>query len=187
MNTSTSIEEAQTAVGHLQDLIQQTLRNDQDISRRLANLETQNHITASSAISAAGSITSQNDDVSTENPWSQIDKEDFEASVSRTTVIEFSFESMLQRSRPYTRGLLRNSRCSRTSSVAPSMGWSFFSGLSLADISSISVISLPIWKSELWNGSRYHGSLITGYCTGIPYSSLPAKKIALLGKNILQI
>ncbi|MCJ1271738.1 hypothetical protein MMC22_011643 [Lobaria immixta] len=183
--TCTSIEEAQTAVGHFQDLIQQTLTNDEDISRRLANLETQNHNTASNAICAASITTSQNHDVSTENRWSQIDKEEFEASVTRTTVIEYAFESMLQRSRPYTRGLRRNSRCSRTSSVAPSTGWSFFSGVSLADISKTSVISLPIWKSELWNGSHYVSPSITNYRVGISTSLAPAKKIALLDKEIL--
>lgn len=40
-----------------------------------------------------------------------------------------------------------------------SMGWSFFSGMSLADISDISVISLPISATRLWNGSRYRPSL----------------------------
>lgn len=184
MDISSSSDEAQTAVGHLQDLIQQTLRNDEDISRRLANLETRNDITASNAISAAPSVIEENRDVSTGKRQSQFDREDFEASVTRNTVVEFSFESMLQKSRPYTRGLLRNSRYSRTSSVAPSMGWSFFSGMSLADISSISVVSLPIWKSELWNGSRYHGSYITNYRAGAPLHLAQGKNIQLLGKGI---
>ena len=186
MNDSTSIEEAHTAVGHLRDLIGHTLRNDEDISRRLANIETQNHITATNAFSATSSIDEENRNVSKEEQWSRIDKEQFEVLVSRTTVIDSSFESMLHNSRPYTRGLLRNSRFSGTSSVAPSMGWSFFSGVSLGDISNISVISLPIWESEMTNGSHYHGSSITNYCVG-PVSNLAsAKTITLLGKEILQ-
>jgi hypothetical protein len=49
-------------------------------------------------------------------------------------------------------------RCSAwtvSSSVAPSMGWSFFSGMSLANVSCLSVLGLPVTPQDLWNGHRY--------------------------------
>lgn len=51
--------------------------------------------------------------------------------------------------------LSRNSNMSYTSSVVPSMGWSYPSGLSLANVSNISVFLLPISPNELWNANHY--------------------------------
>ena len=69
--------------------------------------------------------------------------------------IGFTFEKDLKASRPYMRALMRDSSCTVTSSVAPSVGWSFFSGVSLADVSCLSAIGLPIVPQDLWNGDRY--------------------------------
>ena len=67
-----------------------------------------------------------------------------------------TFEKDLEASRPYIRALKRYSSCTATSSVAPSMGWSFFSGISIAEVSCLSAIGLPIAPQDLWNGNRYH-------------------------------
>lgn len=68
----------------------------------------------------------------------------------------FTFDPVLKSSRVYKRVLSRQSVISCSSSVVPSMGWSFLSGLSLANISNISLLSLPISPNELWN-SQYYG------------------------------
>ena len=44
---------------------------------------------------------------------------------------------------------------STTSSEIHTMGWSRLSDLSLAEVSHVSVINLPIYPQELWNGHRY--------------------------------
>ena len=75
--------------------------------------------------------------------------------------VGLSFEEDLKISRPYMRALKRCSDWTVSSSIAPSMGWSFFSGKRLAEVSSYSVINLPISPQDLWNGHRYSaGSLI---------------------------
>ena len=67
----------------------------------------------------------------------------------------FAFEQDLLDSRPYARAVNRRPCWSATSSVVPTMGWSYLSGISLADVSEVSILSLPLSSSELWNGHRY--------------------------------
>ena len=67
----------------------------------------------------------------------------------------FAFEQDLIGSRPYARAITRRPCLSATSSVVPSMGWSYLSGLNLTHVSTVSVLSLPFSPSELWNGHRY--------------------------------
>lgn len=67
----------------------------------------------------------------------------------------FAFEEDLFASRPYLRAIKRRPCWSTTSSVVPTMGWSYLSGLSLADVSEVSILSLPLSPLGLWNGHRY--------------------------------
>lgn len=70
----------------------------------------------------------------------------------------FAFEADLYISRVYKRALSRystRSTVSLTSSVTSSIGCSLLSGLSLADISHISVLSLPIYSFEVSNSKCY--------------------------------
>ena len=92
--------------------------------------------------------------ISAAHPLIQTQK--IEASNAIVPTVGFTFEKDLEASRPYIRGLKRCSGCTATSSVAPSMGWSFFSGVSLAEVSCLSAIGLPIAPQDLWNGNRYH-------------------------------
>ena len=67
----------------------------------------------------------------------------------------YSFDQDLNTSRPYTRALQKQGVWSTTSSEIHTMGWSCLSGLSLAEVSHISVINLPFCPQDLWNGHRY--------------------------------
>ena len=67
----------------------------------------------------------------------------------------FAFEQDLLASRPYARAINRRACWSATSSVVPTMGWSYLSGLSLAQVSRVSILSLPLSPLDLWNGHRY--------------------------------
>ena len=66
-----------------------------------------------------------------------------------------SFDKDLQASRPYIRVSKKRASWSAASSGIHTVGWSCLSGLSLADISQISVINLLISPRELWNGQHY--------------------------------
>lgn len=78
-----------------------------------------------------------------------------EASKDMQPILDHSFDQDLKNSRPYTRASKRPPVWSVASSVVQTVSWSCFSGLSLADMSQISVINLPITPRELWNGQRY--------------------------------
>ena len=71
--------------------------------------------------------------------------------------LSFSFEEELNGSRVYTRNRprLRYSVLTLPSTKSSSTSWSFFSGLSLSDISTVSVVGLLISPAELYNWRRY--------------------------------
>ena len=67
----------------------------------------------------------------------------------------FDFDNDLQGSRVYVRALRRKSFQSLRSN-SKSLGWSCLSELSMADVSNISIVSLPICGAELKNSEHYN-------------------------------
>ena len=125
--------------------------------------------------------------------------------MNETGIRRFTFEQDLRQSRVYKRVRRRNSLESLSSSTAPSFGWSCLSEMSLANVSNISVISLPIAVSELTNGEHYKRASIAqlvlenaefprlGVVGTTPEDdhksaeepdSYPINRIAILGKHI---
>jgi hypothetical protein len=68
-----------------------------------------------------------------------------------TTRFQSSFEIDLGTSRVYRRTQLYQSDMSFTSSAVRTHVWSIFSGLSLADVSKISAIALPVYSDDISN------------------------------------
>ena len=66
-----------------------------------------------------------------------------------------TLESELYESRVYSRNTHRHSISSLCSTENSATGLSFLSGISLAQVSNLSVISLPILCHELWNSQQY--------------------------------
>ena len=167
--------------------MQQVLTSNQDISNRLANMELHSLGTARSSItSTAQSYQEIDDDSSTIRPKKNVPNKLKKSRMIRFGDLDneqglikgfgFTFNRELKASRVYKRGQSRRPETSCSSSIAPSMGWSFLSGLSLADISNISTLSLPISPSESWNSQYY------GFDTGsrpeleeVPSSPTPAE------------
>jgi hypothetical protein len=77
-------------------------------------------------------------------------------SILESIKARFAFEDDLKTSRVYNRAALRDS-CdySFISSAVRTNAWSILSGLSLADISKISVLSLPIFLADITNNEHY--------------------------------
>ena len=67
----------------------------------------------------------------------------------------FSFESDLETSRPYRRARRDTMDFSFRSSIAQSNALSLISGLSLSDVSNMSVIALPIYADDIRNAHHY--------------------------------
>ena len=68
---------------------------------------------------------------------------------------EYPFDQDLKSSRPYTQAMKNHRVWSTASSEIHTMGWSYLSGLSLAEVSHISVINLAFCPQDLWNGHHY--------------------------------
>jgi hypothetical protein len=70
--------------------------------------------------------------------------------------VRFAFDDDLQSSRVYR--MVKNHSCEHSlpSSAVRTQSWSIFSGLSLADISNISVVALPLYPGEFHTDVNYY-------------------------------
>lgn len=125
------------------------------------------------------------------NTWSS----DVTRVARRASEYDSSFEQDLRQSRVYTR-ISRNiersdpDMLSLPSSTRRSIGYSFLSGMSLADVSDISLISLPIPIQSLSNRQRYQGPIVTSLpskysSNGSDHVTRSSGKILLLGKPLM--
>ena len=83
------------------------------------------------------------------------DSEDLPAAMSGSLGFNSLVELEFQQSKVYSRTKKRHSISSKPSSFDPASRWSTLSSISLADISNISVISLPLSASEIWGFEHY--------------------------------
>lgn len=142
MNPSKSNQEVESSTQRLCILIEQVVATNRDISTRLCRLETQ---------SSRRPI---------EDNLSLITAEHGDADARRSiqyhaTGLSSSFERFLHTSRAYGHCHFQHSETSLTSSDRRTNAFSTFTSLSLADISDISVFSLPIYASDISNSNWY--------------------------------
>ena len=147
------MEAAQTSICNLVTTVEHILQASEDVSSRLARIETMFAAPTGYSASALRAPIDNDDEiaqprVSTEEPLN--------SDLSRK-ILQFdpNLESELHASRVYMRTKHRHSMSSLNSTYDSVAGLSFLSGISLAQISSISVISLPIFSYELWNPQQY--------------------------------
>jgi hypothetical protein len=146
----------------LQDLVEQLLESNQDISRRLGSLEeiseTQSVLTRCFRNGKMDEITNEDcGDNATITADMQVVSGGFEHRkiVFREITSGFTFEDDLKASRVYNRTQIYKEDVSFTSSAVRTHAWSVFSGLSLAEISNISAIALPLYPNDVSNSNRY--------------------------------
>ena len=172
--SSSTVEEARASVEQLTTLVRKVLENNQDISQRMARLEVRTlgyspaadpimSTSGETAVAIGAHDNSNSDDAS----YLEIKRAGLgsqamisDSSDGRQPPFSFSFDDDLNNSRPYTKAMRRSLIWSPRSSAIDTIGWSCLSGLSLADVSEISVINLPVSPCELWNGERYSTSHI---------------------------
>ncbi|CVL13456.1 hypothetical protein FPRO06_07790 [Fusarium proliferatum] len=73
----------------------------------------------------------------------------------RSSLFEFDFEHDLKLSRVYRHAKRDTMDFSARSSAAPTHAWSSLSGISLSDISHISVLALPLYVEDISNPQHY--------------------------------
>ncbi|KAL8933027.1 MAG: hypothetical protein Q9216_006556 [Gyalolechia sp. 2 TL-2023] len=137
--TCASMEDAETTTRSLNAAVQQLLKSNMNMSRRLKNIE---RMHPALNLSACPSFTMS------------ICERDASRLRDRSQSSEPAFEKELETSPVYKRTAFNRLRASRDSSNATS-GPSFLSGLSLSDVSNATAMALPIALTELWNHHRY--------------------------------
>ncbi|RGP71687.1 hypothetical protein FLONG3_6991 [Fusarium longipes] len=144
-----------SATQHHQQLsanIDLLLESNHSLSRRLMNLE--DSLDSQTIASRRMSFLSLTDATpqGTGSEASQLSNTETESSVD---ISKFDFQDDLEASRPYRRAKRDTMDYSFRSSIARSNSWSVFSGLSLGDISIMSVIALPVYQEDITNAQHY--------------------------------
>jgi hypothetical protein len=145
----------------LHNLISQLLESNQEISRRLLNLEASHDSQSILTNCFRNGNTLEGVDITEEITQTDPDKRD-----SRTfsrfltsfqpTPFHYSFEIDLNTSRVYRRTEPYKSDVSFTSSSVRTHAWSIFSGMSLSEISVVSALALPLYAYDIPNNEWYN-------------------------------
>ena len=144
------MEEAESAMTRLCDLVQQVLANNQEMSLRLRNLDEK---TAETIVPAAPKL---EDNASTTSSLSVKPPLVSVSQAAQRDQLGFAFEEDLLASRVYRKPLYSASRESLVTSAARTTASSVLSALSLTDISNISILAVPIYAHEISNSRRYN-------------------------------
>ena len=134
------------------------LTNSEGMSRRLANMEIS--MTSGSCLAAESvrSVPETRDDVSETTVKLGTGTNDHSQSSPlewKPIGLDTHVEDELHASRVYIRTERRHSLSSLSTNSFSNPGWSFLSGLSLAQMSSVAVVALPLTLDELWNPQHY--------------------------------
>lgn len=127
------------------------------MSRRLQTIEMQSKPAHISIDAGRDSIWDRPDEDDAMTTRSEIQKASKHQTVTETKSFTFTFDHALENSRVYMRNTLRrlNSSSSLPFSTGQSLTWSFLSGVSLTDVTNVSVLSLPLSVKDLWNSNYY--------------------------------
>ena len=151
------MSEIQSSISNLSTTVQSILANSEDIPRRIASIETKIAGLSRHATSTIERPTDTSDSTSTIHPTSHSIENGYLYSPGvGHTLSQFGvqIQKELEASRVYRRSAKRHSTSSFLSGLH-SAAWSALSGVSLAEISALSVLSLPISYHELWNPQHY--------------------------------
>ena len=157
--TCSTVKESHLSVCRLERTLFEILQNDSDLAHRISNIDPNLHSShyASSSSHIALSIS--------ESPELPVGQDDITTSSKSSSGIsgtpplglDYAVERSLASSFVYLRadGRLLTSMLSSNSSAGSGCGWSFLSGISLAQVSNLSVLSLPVSWHGLWRPEQY--------------------------------
>lgn len=148
----------------LSENINTLLESNTGLSQRLMKLEDVFDVQSIVARrqSLTGSISPQSNDHRNSTSDVQYSESSVASSLSRlsltpdqSSIASSEFQSDLEASRVYRRAKRRTMDFSFRSSITGSNAWSVFSGLSLGDVSVMSVIALPVYAHDISNPQHY--------------------------------
>jgi hypothetical protein len=178
---SESDQEAEKSRETLQNLVTELPENNQEISRRLRNLEDmcESQSVLTNCFRNTNNVEITEDDAETIRYNLVLNDSDETPKTLPGVAFQYSFEIDLNTSRVYKRTKLYEPDASFTSSAVRTHAWSIFSGLSLSEVSIISVIALPLYSHDISNSQWY----ICGEYDRFSSQSetLPVYKLVVLG------
>ncbi|KAL8708991.1 MAG: hypothetical protein Q9220_006200 [cf. Caloplaca sp. 1 TL-2023] len=178
------LQEAQEAMESLTTVVHSISASNENICRRLDNLALAGAGKHRSAPSALESQVIPIDGLPSVDVSRESSGSDLTIVAGDASFRGFAFEQDLRSSRVYARISRTQSRKSEPepislpSSTACSIGSSFLSGLSLADVSNASLISLPISVKSLSNGQHYQKPTIDKKLPDLPTDLRPTQWLA---------
>ena len=90
---------------------------------------------------------------------------------------QYAFEEDLLASRVYRKHLFNISGDPLVTSAARTTAWSILSGISLTDVSNISILSIPIFAHEISNSARYNYSDIQPESLAVDYQETASNAV----------
>ena len=153
MSISESDKEAAGSHIELRRLIKSMLEANYYLCRRMNAIE-EGAIVRACGCSSVRTATQDQDDADTIRPSGE-DHPVQEPDSPESDQFRFAFENILEASRVYRKAHPNECDMSFRSSIARSRAWSSLSDLSLAQISIISVIALPVYPSDISNSEWY--------------------------------
>lgn len=151
--SSVSLEQAENSSKELRVLVLKSLDNDEKMARRLDTMQRQE--SAPWLSHSRGGASSFYDKGQERMSRTSLVIEKSERTLFETPVFGFAFDEDLRATRVYQRLALVNSWYSLPSSKGQSRAWSYLSDVSLSQVSNISVLSLPLYAAELYDGGHY--------------------------------
>ena len=152
------MEEAESAMTRLCEQIEQVLASNRDISRRLRNMDDKPVPVPHSPGLGLGVVLEDDASISSSRTFTLPPpglRPDRLPGIVQQNRFGFAFEEDLLASRVYRKPFLSDSRPSLVTSAARTTASSILSALSLADVSNISMLAVPIYADGISNQDRY--------------------------------
>lgn len=144
------MDEAESAISRLTGLVEQVLESNQEMSARLRDMDER------ATVALPAPETAVKDDASTTSSMTATPPPETAAQPDiHRNQFGFVFEEDLLASRVYRKPLYSRSGASLVSSAARRTSSSVLSGLSLTEVSNISILAVPIYAHEIKNSERY--------------------------------
>ncbi|KAI5803148.1 Rho GTPase activation protein [Geopyxis carbonaria] len=151
----------------MQKLVDRFESQEEQLSRRIRALEARDDRTIA---------TTRQDRTSVFTAEDETELQIVSGSEIQRTQYGFAFEEDLRNSRPYRNPAFSRSGASLLSTEIRTTGWSILSGLSLSDVSNISILALPIYANEISNSGRYQFGIVSS--SALSYVSVSSSATA---------
>jgi len=149
------VEEAHLSMNNLATTVQTIVESSEKMTHKLENIEQTLAAPSQYATSTISTLPRSSDEALINTALGRDIKGGLSSAQTHMPSVNSDLDLELSNSRVYLRTCHRHSLSSLLSSSVSASGWSFLSGISLAQVSNISLLSLPLYPHEIWNYQHY--------------------------------